>query len=188
MCGNPIVAQQKWIRLGIMRLRVRSLASLHGWRIWGCRELWCRSGTTALIHPLAWEPPYAMGVTLKKKEKKKPHKSKVYYKLKGLLYINNSSLCICIYLYLCIYACLCVCVCACMCVDNLLKKVVQWVCTLLIIIYCNILLYCVWYILLYIILLWCLPNSPTPCFMLKCVYPVCHCYRASSYLKFQSDV
>ena len=33
------------IRLGTMRLRVRSLALLHGLRIWGCRELWCRSQT-----------------------------------------------------------------------------------------------------------------------------------------------
>ena len=31
------------IRLGTMRLRVRSLASLGGLRIWCCRELWCRS-------------------------------------------------------------------------------------------------------------------------------------------------
>ena len=24
--------------------------------------LWCRSATTALLRPLAWEPPYAVGV------------------------------------------------------------------------------------------------------------------------------
>ena len=27
--------------------------------------LWCRPAATALIGPLAWEPPYAAGVTLK---------------------------------------------------------------------------------------------------------------------------
>ena len=28
--------------------------------------LWCRPVATALIRPLAWEPPYAMGVALEK--------------------------------------------------------------------------------------------------------------------------
>ena len=28
--------------------------------------LWCRPVATAPIRPLAWEPPYAMGVTLEK--------------------------------------------------------------------------------------------------------------------------
>ena len=41
----PIIAQQKWIRLGTMRLHVRSLASLSGLRIQRCHELWCRSKT-----------------------------------------------------------------------------------------------------------------------------------------------
>ena len=27
--------------------------------------LWCRLTATALIQPLAWEPPYAVGVALK---------------------------------------------------------------------------------------------------------------------------
>ena len=35
------MAQQKRIRLGTKRLRVQSLASLSGLRIWGCHELWC---------------------------------------------------------------------------------------------------------------------------------------------------
>ena len=39
----PVVVQQKRIQLGIMRFRVRSLASLSGLRIQRCRELWCRS-------------------------------------------------------------------------------------------------------------------------------------------------
>ena len=31
--------------------------------------LWCRLVAIALIQPLAWEPPYAMGAALKKKDK-----------------------------------------------------------------------------------------------------------------------
>ena len=43
----------------------------------GCRHgldpelLWHGPVTTALIGPLAWEPPYAIGVVLKKKDQKK---------------------------------------------------------------------------------------------------------------------
>ena len=40
--GVPVVAQWKQIRLGNMRLRVQSLASLNGLRIQHCCELWCR--------------------------------------------------------------------------------------------------------------------------------------------------
>ena len=44
----------------------------------GCRHgsglvllwLWCRLAAVAPIQPLAWEPPYAVGVALKKKKKK----------------------------------------------------------------------------------------------------------------------
>ena len=43
--GVPIVAQRKQIRLGTMRVWVRSLASLSGLRIRHCLELWCRSQT-----------------------------------------------------------------------------------------------------------------------------------------------
>ena len=32
--------------------------------------LWHRPAATALIRPLAWEPPYAMGVDLKRQNKK----------------------------------------------------------------------------------------------------------------------
>jgi len=42
---SSIVAQQKQIQLGTMRLQVRSLALLSGSRIWHCHELWCRSQT-----------------------------------------------------------------------------------------------------------------------------------------------
>ena len=54
-----------------MRLRIQSLASLSGLRIWRCRELWCRPAATALIRPLAWELPYVVGVALKSQKKKK---------------------------------------------------------------------------------------------------------------------
>ena len=45
----------------------------------GCRHcsdptllwLWHKPAATALIRPLAWEPPYAMGVTLKIQKEKK---------------------------------------------------------------------------------------------------------------------
>ena len=84
--GVPVVAQQKRIRLGSMRMLIRSLVSLSGLRIQCCRELWCRQrrgsdlawlwlwcrpAATALIQLLAWEPPYASGAALKKRQKGK---------------------------------------------------------------------------------------------------------------------
>ena len=72
-----------------MRLRVPSLALLSGLRtrchvsrgvgrrcgsdpvlLW----LWCRPAATAPIGPLAWEPPYAMGVALEKAKRQKDQK------------------------------------------------------------------------------------------------------------------
>ena len=35
--------------------------------------LWRRPAATAPIHPLAWEPPYAVGVALKKRGRRKKH-------------------------------------------------------------------------------------------------------------------
>ena len=32
-------------------------------------RLWCRPAAIALISPLAWEPPYAVGAALKKKKR-----------------------------------------------------------------------------------------------------------------------
>ena len=73
-----------------MRFQVQSLASLSGLRIQHCHELWCGSKTklgsrvavalvrpaaTALIRPLAWEPPHDEGVALEKA--KRPKKKKV---------------------------------------------------------------------------------------------------------------
>ena len=64
-----------------MRLQVQSLALLSGLRSQcavncgvGCRRgsdpvlLWHRPAAKALIGPLAWEPPYAMGAALKNKK------------------------------------------------------------------------------------------------------------------------
>ena len=38
--------------------------------------LWCRPAATATIRPLVWEPPYAMGVALKRQKDKKRKKRK----------------------------------------------------------------------------------------------------------------
>ena len=48
----------------------------------GCRRgldlallwLWCKPAATALIRPVAWEPPYAMGAALKNKQTNKQKK------------------------------------------------------------------------------------------------------------------
>ena len=40
--GVPIVARQKQIRLGTMRMQVPSLALLSVLRVRRCHELWCR--------------------------------------------------------------------------------------------------------------------------------------------------
>ena len=89
-----------------MRLWVQSLASLSGLSIWHCHELWCgvghrcnsdpmllwlwyRPAATAVIRPLAWEPPYAVAAALKRqKTKKRKTKGKRMY----------------------VYVCVCVCV------------------------------------------------------------------------------
>ena len=69
--GVPVVAQRKRIRLQTMRLQVQSLASLSRLRIRHCCELWRRLAATAPIRPLAWEPPYAIGIALKRTKDKK---------------------------------------------------------------------------------------------------------------------
>ena len=42
--------------------------------------LWCRPVAKVLIRPLAWEPPHAMGVALKRENKNKKQK-KLYFLL-----------------------------------------------------------------------------------------------------------
>ena len=49
--------------------------------------LWRRPVATALIRPLAWEPPYAAGVALEKAKRPKKKKKKFYRDLKILLKI-----------------------------------------------------------------------------------------------------
>ena len=39
--------------------------------------LWCRLAAVALIQPLTWEPPYAMGAALKSKKKTKNKKQNI---------------------------------------------------------------------------------------------------------------
>jgi len=55
--------------------------------------LWCRLAATALIRPLAWEPPYATGATLKSKTNKKKNlkeKNKSFsYSLLYFLYFQS---------------------------------------------------------------------------------------------------
>ena len=66
-------------------MHVRSLALLSGLRIPHCRKLWCRLqmllglallwlwcrlAATVPMWPLAWEPPYATGASLKRQKKK----------------------------------------------------------------------------------------------------------------------
>ena len=77
------MAQRKTIRLGSMRLWVRSLASFSGLRIQHCCELWCRLAATAPIWPLAWELPYAAGVALKSKTNKQ--KSRMQNEMKSTM-------------------------------------------------------------------------------------------------------
>ena len=74
MEGVPIMAQWKRIWLVPMRTQVRSLAPLSGLRILCCHEL-CRPAATVLIRPLAWEPPCAVSVVLKRQKKKSMEKN-----------------------------------------------------------------------------------------------------------------
>ena len=68
-----------------MRIRVQSLASLSGLRIWHCYGvghgcgsdlkllwLWHRPAAAAPIGSLAWEPPYAAGAKKPKEKKRFP--------------------------------------------------------------------------------------------------------------------
>ena len=63
-----------------MKTQAQSLASLHGLKIWSCRELWCRlqmvHGSQVAVPGLkfkyqAWKTQNAAGSALKRKKKKK---------------------------------------------------------------------------------------------------------------------
>ena len=41
--------------------------------------LWCRSVATALIQPLAWEPPYAVGAAQEKSKRPKKKKKMKFF-------------------------------------------------------------------------------------------------------------
>ena len=51
-----------------VRMWVWFLALLSGLRIQCCCKLWCRHVAAALIWPLAWELPYAIGAIVKRKK------------------------------------------------------------------------------------------------------------------------
>ena len=56
--------------------------------------LWCRPVATALIRPLAWEPPYATGVALRRTKDKKIKENKIvsYLALQYLALLSGSHL------------------------------------------------------------------------------------------------
>ena len=56
--------------------------------------LWCRPAATALIRPVAWEPPYATGVALKRQKKKKKKKER---KLVPNLAMDEEGDCMCFF-------------------------------------------------------------------------------------------
>ena len=74
--GVPVVAQ--WLTNPTRNHEVEGLIlGLAQWVkdlvfLW----LWCKPVATALIRPLAWEPPYAAGAALKTKTKDKLKKKK----------------------------------------------------------------------------------------------------------------
>ena len=49
--------------------------------------LWCRPAATALIRPVAWEPPYATSEAPKKDKIKKKKKDMRQNKVKKILYL-----------------------------------------------------------------------------------------------------
>ena len=72
-----------------------SLALFSGLRIWHCCELWCGQAAAALIRPLAWKLPYAVGADLKKQNKKNNNnkiKSSTY-RSEISIFLSSSALC-----------------------------------------------------------------------------------------------
>ena len=58
------------------------------------KMLWCRPAATAPIRPLAWEPPYAMGMALKGQKTKKEKKRA--YEFDAISFFINRCTYICI--------------------------------------------------------------------------------------------
>ena len=72
----PSLAQ--WVKDLVVRRGVGRRCGSDPTLLW----LWCRPAATALTGPLAWEPPCAMGVALKRqKTEKKKEREKVLPKL-----------------------------------------------------------------------------------------------------------
>ena len=67
----PVMAQQKRIQLGTMRLRVPSLGLAQWAKDLALLWPWRRPAAAALIRTLAWKPLSAIGAALKRKKKKK---------------------------------------------------------------------------------------------------------------------
>ena len=63
-------------------MQIRSLACAQWVKDPMLLWLWCRPAAEAPIRPLAWEPPYATGVALKRQKKKKKEKRKKVKKRK----------------------------------------------------------------------------------------------------------
>ena len=90
MLGIPVLVQRKQIRLGTMRLRVQSLASLSELRIWHCCELWCRFQTwlgsliavaVAGSYSSNWTPSLGTSICHRCSPKKAKKKKKKIYLL-----------------------------------------------------------------------------------------------------------
>ena len=75
--GVPVVAQ--WSTNPTRNHEVAgSIPDLAQWvKALALLWLWCRLVAVALIRPLAWEPPYAMGVALETTKKKKKEKKQL---------------------------------------------------------------------------------------------------------------
>ena len=54
-------------------------------------RLWHRPAATAPIEPLAWEPPYASGVALKNKTKKKKQETIKFSNMKFFQFIGEEG-------------------------------------------------------------------------------------------------
>ena len=77
--GVPVVAQ--WLTIPTRNQKVAdSIPGLAQWvKDTALPWLWCKLAAAALIRPVAWEPPCAMGVALEKTKKKKKRNCIISY-------------------------------------------------------------------------------------------------------------